>query len=139
MPAKEFLVQTAKQHYRSLLRMSLIFLTRLNRERQTILFRRERTSSKLREGTGRAVGLIEIYDQVTRCIRRINVQVSSGGITIFAARRVRNDHEQTRLIFFSDRVEPVFFAIDFKLHRAGELSELSIPSTFVIGIGFGGL
>src|SRR5262245_24101882 len=93
-----------------------VFLTCFNRDRQTILFRRQRASREFGERARWAVGLIEINDQVTRSVWRIDVKVTSRRISCFAARLVGNDHEQTRLVLLGDRVEPVFLAVEFKLH-----------------------
>src|SRR5712692_2387843 len=98
-----------------------VLLTCFDREWQTILARRQRAGCEFRESTRRAVGLVEVDDHSARGVGRIDVQVSPGRIGLFAAGVVGEDHEQLWLALFSDRIQPVALAINFKRDGARRL------------------
>src|SRR5258708_17113982 len=97
-----------------LLRMSAVFLARLDRKRQAILFWWYRAGREFRESTRRAVSLVKVDDHSPGRVGRINVQISSRRIGLFATGAVREDHEQLGLALFLDCIEPVSFALNFE-------------------------
>ena len=118
--------------------MSGVLLTRFDRKRQAILPRWQRAGREFRESTGRAIGLIKVYDHSTVRVGWINVQVSPGGIGLFAAGVVREDHEQLWLALFLNRIEPISLATNFKRDGARRVfAALHVEDT--MGIFFGGL
>src|SRR5258707_11222887 len=97
-----------------LLRMSAVLLACLDRKRQAILFWWQRAGREFRESTRRAVSLVKVNDYLPGSVGRINVQISPGGIGLFAAGAVREDHEQLWLALFLDCIEPVRGTVDLK-------------------------
>src|SRR2546421_8051584 len=91
--------------------MPPVLLARWNRKRQAILLRWQRTGSELRECARRTVGLIEIDHDVARRVRRIDIQIATSRISLFAACPIGDDHEEPRFVFLTDCVEPIFLTI----------------------------
>src|SRR3954447_10476975 len=79
-------------------------LAGLDRDRQAILCRWQRTGRVGSDGAGRRVRLVEIEDHPS-ILRRIRMQEPTGAVGGLARRRVAEDEEELRVSRLDDRVQ----------------------------------